>query len=135
MKRLLIVASCLAIAACGETAAPEAEEAVVEEVAAVEGAGTFDYAAEDGSFSGRTTLNDDGTFTDLSGDGTETSGTWRASDGQTCFTGSEEGSEEVCWSDGEVGEDGSFTSTSPDGVVVNVTPAAEEAEEAKEAAE
>ena len=129
MKRLLIVASCLAIAACGEAAAPEAEEVAVEEVAAVEGAGTFDYAAEDGSFSGRTTMNEDGTFTDVGSDGTETSGTWHASDGQTCFTESEEGAEEVCWTDGEVSEDGSFTSTSPDGVVVNVTPAAEDADE------
>jgi len=128
MKRLLIVASCLAIAACGEAAAPVEEEAAVEEVAAVEGAGTFDYAAEDGSFSGRTTMNEDGTYTDVDGDGTETSGTWRVADGQTCFTGSEEGSEEVCWDDGEPGEDGSFSSTSPDGVVVNVTPVSEEAE-------
>ena len=127
MKKLLIVASCVAIAACGEAAAPEVEE-VVEEVAEAEGSGTFAYAAEDGSFSGQTTMNEDGTFTDVASDGTETTGTWRAGDGQTCFTGSEEGAEEACWTDGEPGEDGSFTSTSADGVVVKVTPVAEEAE-------
>ncbi|TNE47127.1 MAG: hypothetical protein EP341_09475 [Sphingomonadales bacterium] len=122
MKKLIAAAGILALAACAQPEAtdeaPAEEEAVAE---TVEGAGTFDYASEEGS--GRIVMNEDGTFENTF-DGETTTGTWTAADGQTCFTGSEEGAEEVCWTDGEADESGVFTSTSPDGTTVTVTPVA-----------
>jgi hypothetical protein len=127
MKKLIVTASILVLAACGQPAtedAPASEE--MAETAAVEGAGTFDYAADDGSGGGRIVMNEDGTYADTY-EGETTTGKWTAGDGQTCFTPDAEGSEETCWTDGEPAEDGSFTSTAPDGTTVTVTPVVEEA--------
>lgn len=128
MKRIIIAAGVLALAACQQPA-PQEEPAVEEvtEAAVVEGAGTFDYAATDGSGGGRIVMNEDGTYADTY-EGETTTGKWSAADGQTCFTPDEEGAAEACWTDGEPGEDGSFVSTSPEGMTVKVTPVAEAAE-------
>lgn len=125
MKKFIAIAACITLAACGGAEAPETEEAAVEAPAMVEGAGTFDYASADGAATGQIVMNEDGTYVDTEDGKDPLTGTWRASEGQTCFTGSEEGASEVCWTDSEPAEDGSFTSTSPDGAVVNVRPAAE----------
>ena len=126
MKKLVIAASILALAACAKPA-EEAAPAAEETAAAAVGAGTFDYASADGAMAGRIVMNEDGSFEDTRADGTVATGTWRASEGQTCFTEATEGAAEVCWKDEEPGADGSFNSTSADGVTVKVNPVAEEA--------
>ncbi|MFN2100573.1 hypothetical protein [Altererythrobacter sp. MF3-039] len=128
MKKLLAATAILALTACAEQ---EAEEAMVEEeVAAAEtiavpgGPGDYEVTYSDGSV-GTFTANEDGTFSAQVGDDAST-GTITEADGKTCFDadGDEEGA--MCWTNSEVGEDGSFTSTSDDGEVVTVRPAAAE---------
>lgn len=126
MKKFIFAASVLALAACSQPAteeAPAAEEPAATET--VEGAGTFEYSAGDGTGTGRIVMHEDGTYVD-SFEGETTTGKWRAGDGQTCFIPDEVGAEETCWTDGEPGEDGSFTSTSPDGNTVTVRPVSDE---------
>ncbi len=137
MKRLLIVASCLAIAACGEAAAPVEEEAAVEEVAAevaeapaaVDGgplAGSYNTVDADGQ-SAVWTLAEDGTFT-LAAEGVDpVSGTYTnttGEDGDT-FCADPEGDEagETCWAISTPAEDGSWTATAEDGSVLTVNRA------------
>ncbi|WP_427967301.1 hypothetical protein [Altererythrobacter sp.] len=130
MKKLVAYSGAILLAACSQAEAPadtEADTTSVAETATVEGAGTFDYASEDGSLSGQVVMNEDGTYTDNQVGQEPTTGTWALKDGKTCFTDSAEGAEEVCWTDGEPDADGSFISTSPDGVTVKVSEAADDA--------
>ena len=133
MRLLIVAAGSLALVACASEPATEEDPTVADTISiAVEGAGTFDYAAEDGSVSGQVVMNEDGTFTDTEDNGTVRTGTWSADGGRTCFTESTEGATEVCWTDSEPAEDGTFTSTSPEGLVVKVTPVTTEGEAAAE---
>lgn len=135
MKRLIAVAGLAALAACtppaGEDTADADEGAMTE---AVEGAGTFDYSADDGSGGGRIVMNEDGTYSDTY-EGETTTGKWSLADGKTCFVPDEEGATEACWTDSEPGEDGSFTSTAADGTTVTVTPVSGDDGEAEVAEE
>lgn len=127
MKKLIACAGIFALAACGGgEAEPEAmeEEAPAEEVAAPEGAvipGTYDLVYGDGTV-GSVTINDDGTYSGTAGD-QSTTGTVADVDGKACFDPDGD-APALCWTAGEQGEDGSFTSTADDGNVVKVTPAA-----------
>jgi hypothetical protein len=79
--------------------------------------GTYDVVMKDGS-KGKTTLNADGTYTDVDAKGKETKGTWAVKDGKTCFT--PEGKTAECYTESAPGADGSFTATSAKGETVTV---------------
>lgn len=133
MKKLMMFAAPLVLAGCAQEAAEEAAPAEAETAAVTTAngspAGTYSVTGEEGP-QGNSNLNADGTYQDLDVDGNVvTEGTWAVVLEKTCFTANTEGAEAVCWSEGEPGEDGSFTATSDDGETVTVTPAAAEAEE------
>lgn len=137
MRKLLLCAAPLALAACGSEPAPEPApaETVSAEPAAPASAngsptGTYAATAADGTVT-LTTLNDDWTYTDTTQDGDVLAeGTWAVTDGKTCFTPTGEGSETTCYTETEPQFDGSFTAT-PDGgepvMVAKVETAPEEA--------
>lgn len=125
MKKLVIAASILALAACAkpaEEAAPAAEEAAAAP-AANEGPGTFEVTYADGSV-GSVTTTAEGTFTATLGD-QNASGTVTQADGKICFDAEGDDPEQPtrCWTNSEIGADGSWTSTADDGEVVTVRPA------------
>lgn len=127
MKKLIVCASALALAACGggeaEPEAMEAEGAMAEEATMEEAGavvpGEYSLVYGDGT-EGSVTIGDDGTYSGTAGD-QATSGTVEDVDGKACFD-PEGDAPAVCWTAGEPGEDGSFTSTADDGTVVKVTP-------------
>ncbi|WAT17923.1 hypothetical protein OZN62_13555 [Aurantiacibacter sp. MUD11] len=133
MRKIAAIAALAApilLVACAEEAVeePVVEEEVVEEAAMVTAngtaAGTFSVTAADGTLS-TSVLNGDGTYQDIDADGNVTEeGTWEVVDGKSCFTSNAEGAEALCWSEGEPGEDGSFTATSDAGDEVTVSPSA-----------
>ena len=132
MKKLILLAGPLALAACSEAEAPVEEEAVVEEAVAVDTApGTYDYTTADGAVTGKIVMNEDGTYVDNEVGKDEDTGTWRTGEGQTCFTSAAEGSEEICFTDSAPGEDGAWVSTAADGTAFTVSAAAAEAEAAE----
>lgn len=126
MKRLIAVAGLAALAACSEPAteeaAPVAEEA--EAPAANEGPGTFEVTYADGSV-GTVTTTEEGTFTATLGDASMI-GAVAQEDGKICFDPEGDDPEQPtrCWTNSEVGEDGSWTSTADDGETVTVRVAA-----------
>jgi len=135
MKKILISASILALAACSQPEEPAPiEEEVAEAPAAVDGgplAGSYNTVDADGQ-SAVWTLAEDGTFT-LAAEGVDpVSGTYTnttGEDGDT-FCADPEGDEagETCWAISTPAEDGSWTATAEDGSVltVNRTDAAAE---------
>ena len=131
MKKLIAIAGIAALAACSQGEAPteEATPEVAEAPATSPvpgGPGTYSVTYSDGTV-GTLTTNDDGTYSFASG---EVSGTGKVTevDGKACFDPDEDGQETNCWTNGEVGADGSWTSTSDGGDVVTVAPAAAAAE-------
>lgn len=132
MKKLVIAASVLALAACAEPATDDAAPAVEEAAApaANEGPGTFEVTYADGSV-GSVTTTAEGTFTATLGDQTA-AGTVTQADGKICFDAEGDDPEQPtrCWTNSEIGADGSWTSTADDGEVVTVRPAAAPAAEA-----
>lgn len=134
MRKIVLMAVPLALAACGQEAA--VEEPAIEEEAAPEAAMTTangsatpmtaQVSGADGP-EGLSTLNADGTYQDLDADGgVVAEGTWAVVDGKTCFTPSTEGVDGECWTESEPAEDGSFTATSDSGEEVTVTPVMDE---------
>lgn len=131
MRKLMMIAAPLALAACTSEAVEEEvveEEAMADEAEAMTtsngtAAGTYDVTMEDGTV-GVSTLNADGTSQSFDGEGNVVQeATWEVVDGQTCFTSeSEEGAETECWTESEPAEDGSFTATNADGETVTVSP-------------
>jgi len=133
MKKFVTLAACAALAACSQAEAPAEEEAAVEAPAEESMAGTYDATNADGTTT-TTVIDADGNFTTTSGDEELASGTVVATNDQTCFNSSEEGSAPVCYTDGEPAEDGSWVATADDGTELTVSRRAEEAA-AEEAAE
>ena len=135
MKKLLIAASILTLAACAEPAQQEeapvdtAEaEAPTPTVANGSPPGTYEATAADGTVV-TTVINADGTYSDSASDGTVLAeGNWAVVDGKTCFTPSGEGSATMCFTESEPAEDGSFIATPDEGDPVTVRPAAAAAE-------
>ena len=131
MKKWIALASVAALAACQQAEAPAEEEAMEEAAApaANEGPGTFEVTYADGSV-GTVTTTAEGTFTATLGDQSGT-GTVAQVDGKLCFDPEGDDPEQPtrCWTNSEVGDDGTWTSTSDDGetVTVKVAAAAEEA--------
>lgn len=133
MRKYLLLAAPLALAACSDDAAEAPmveEEAMVEEdVAAMTTAngtlpGTHDVTGPDGIITAAT-LNPDGTHSTVDADDNVLEeGTWSVVDGKTCFTNSLDVDQEepMCWEETAPGEDGSFTATNEDGVEITVRP-------------
>ena len=132
MKKWIVLAGVAALAACQQAEAPAEEETAMEEAApaANEGPGTFEVTYADGSV-GTVTTAEDGTFTATMGEETG-AGTVTEVDGKLCFDPEGDDPEQPtnCWTNGEVGEDGSWTSTSDDGETVPVRRVEAAAEEA-----
>ena len=133
MKKLVLVAGLsVALAACGDNAAPTEEPAATDAAApaetVAEGAaetasrdvptGTFEYMS-DGDMT-VTEVKPDGTYTDSKEGEVIESGTWKQdAEGRACFTETTppegEESKTVCFTTGETQPDGSFTATPDDG--------------------
>ncbi len=117
MNKLMLVAACATLAACGENDADEAAlpaEPVVEapaptDPALAEAAGTYEMTADDGIVIMRT-VNADGTYT-TQADGTSgETGMVRLEGDAMCYD--PEGPEpEACWTTGEFADGGSFRIT------------------------
>lgn len=131
MKKWIALVGVAALAACQQAEAP-AEEAAVEEAApaANEGPGTFEVTYADGSV-GTVTTTAEGTFTLTRGDQSG-AGTVAEVDGKLCFDPEGDDPEQptTCWTNSEIGEDGTWTSTSDDGETVTVKVAEAATEEA-----
>lgn len=127
MKKLALIASFAALAACSQPAEKPAEaDTKAAEAAAVtpddSAPAMGDYAVKDadGKMS-TTTLNADGTFVSTEADGTKITGKYVRKDGKDCFD--DDGDQaEVCWTASAPAADGTFTSTSSTGETVTVTP-------------
>ena len=134
MRRItLALVPLTVLAACSSEPAeePVAEETVAA-VTAANGspAGAYEATAADGTVT-TTTLNADGTYTDVDAEGTTVAeGTWAVTDGKTCFTPTTEGVTPMCYTESAPAADGSFTATPDEGDPVTVRPAAAAAEEA-----
>lgn len=126
MKKLILIASIAALAACSEPApAPEAPAeapAPAAEVALAPdgqpGPGTFDITYADGS-KGSVTSTAEGTYTGTVGDAS-ISGTVANVDGKACFDPEGEDTPAVCWTASAAAADGSWTSTNDAGETVTV---------------
>jgi hypothetical protein len=127
-KLVLILLPLTILAACSSE---PVEEPVVEETAAAAAtaangspAGAYEATAADGTVT-TTTLNADGTYTDVDAEGTTVAeGTWAVTDGKTCFSPTTEGVDAMCYTESAPAEDGSFTATPDEGDPVTVRPAA-----------
>ena len=115
MKKLIGLASVLVLAACSQAEAPAAEDTTadtesVEAAVVAGGSGVYEVATEDGRMA-QTIMLDDGTYTDKDPDGNVVeTGTYTTADSKTCFD--PEGDEEAyCYINGEIGPDGSFSTT------------------------
>lgn len=122
MRKLIAVVSLAVLAACQQAEAP-AEEVVEEEAAAPaanEGPGTFEVTYADGSV-GTVTTTEEGTFTATLGEESG-AGTITQEENKICFDPEGDDPEQPtrCWTNSEVGEDGTWTSTADDGETVTV---------------
>jgi len=125
MRRLTIFAGVLALTACGvqPEAASEPEETVTDFTLA-NGAppGMYEMTGGDGS-SSIITIAADGTFSQMTPEGTHgATGTLEVVNGQTCFRLRERGAEPLCYTEGELADDGSFTTTPDGGEAIEVRP-------------
>jgi hypothetical protein len=129
MRRLIIAASVVALAACGPVPKeqPAAEEATAPAEAPVVAngspMGSYIATAADGTEM-TSTINADGTYSETAADGTMIAeGTWAVVDGKTCFTPNGDGAVAECFTETAPAEDGSFSATNDDGQTVTVRPA------------
>lgn len=140
MKKLIIIAACTALAACGSKEEPAAEAteaapaATTDTATASQMAGTYEVKLADGTVT-RQTINADGTYadTDLNGTQLET-GTWRQTGDQLCYD--PEGEEpEACYTGGAPAPDGSFEVRDASGTVASTVRRVEANATAKSPAE
>lgn len=128
-KLFLAILPLTVLAACSSEPAEEAateEPVAVEAVTAANGspAGAYEATAVDGTVT-TTTLNADGTYTDVDAEGaTVAEGTWAVTDGKTCFTPTTEGVDAMCYTETAPAADGSFTATPDEGDPLTVRPKA-----------
>ena len=126
MRKLIIVASTLALAACAGEADVAEEEAPAEEVAeAVDGpVGNYTFETDEGDAMSAT-IGADGTTEIMNAEGEVVdSGTWAQNDeGATCFVMAEmeEGADPYCMTFGEPDENGVVETTDPEGETDTVT--------------
>ena len=127
MKKLIILAATVSLAACGgnadEAETPMADEtvadtAVTDTATASQMAGTYESTADDGTVTIQQ-VNADGTYVDTV-NGTETErGTWRQQGDQLCYDPQGDAGE-TCYTGGDPAADGSFTVTGDDGATMTV---------------
>ncbi|MBN90314.1 MAG: hypothetical protein CL954_00715 [Erythrobacteraceae bacterium] len=123
MKKFLVAASCVALAACGsnEAEAPvepiETADTTLDSTATGNVAGTYEVKLADGSVTMQT-INADGTYVDTTPDGTRFGGgTWRTGDNGTMCFDPEGNDPEECYTGGAPAEDGAFEMRGEDGTV------------------
>lgn len=131
MKKVLIIASVLALGACTE-AAPEADATVEPEATEDAGVdmsawvGDYTLVYDDGS-EATLTIAADGAYSGTSGEESVTGAISLGEGGAFCYTA--EGNDEMeCWTNGEAAEDGSWVSTSDAGRSATVTRVEADAE-------
>jgi len=116
-----------ALASCGSpdtaTDADATDAVVAEETAATEEVtelmiGEMAITYPDGT-AVSLTIQEDGAYSRVVGDGLPTAGVAKVVDGKVCFDPSGP-DEAVCWSKGPTADDGSFTATNDEGVAVSV---------------
>lgn len=129
MKKLMLLASIAALAACSgkqpaaeDTAAAEAPatEAVAAAPAPSPTPGSYDVTLPDGTKVVDTLMADGNYVTRDAADKVTVKGTWAVKDGKTCFV--PEGKAEECYAEGARGADGSFSATGADGKITQVKP-------------
>ena len=129
MRKIVFLAVPLAVAACSaEEAAEDTIIAPTAEFATANGspAGTYEVADADGNAS-IVTLNPDGTYSQITPDGTDSAmGTYFIDGDQTCFKVRTVGSEPLCYVEGPANEDGSYAAT-VDGIELTIRPYVSEA--------
>ncbi|WP_428027810.1 hypothetical protein [Altererythrobacter sp.] len=128
MKKIMLVAAMVGIAACSQAdnapapdATEEAAEAAPANIAAdgLPSEGTYKVTLADGSVQ-MEELKADGTYVATVDGKVVESGTWEQKAPETyCYTTDEEGAEQVCNAE-SVGADGVWTSTNPDGETATV---------------
>lgn len=124
---LLTLTAALTLAACGKKeeapVAAASSEAAPASTAAAATTMAGEYAVTDAA--GKpvltSTINADGTYRDVPVKGLPIAGTWKSSDGKTCFDPSGSAPEE-CFTTSAPGADGSFTATGADGTVLTIKP-------------
>lgn len=129
MKKLILLAGMVALAACTEVE-PEADDAVaIDETSAMEAdaawTGFEPGAAQLTDADGVTmdyVINEDGTFTTTNTEGGTETGTVTMIGERGCFDmdGDDEGA--MCWTNSQPGPDGSWQATSDNGDVATVRP-------------
>lgn len=129
MKKLIALASVITLAACqqAEAPAPEPTEEAAAVPLAIDGgplAGTYNSVDAEGA-KAVWTLADDGTFS-LAAEGADpVTGTYTNTpndDGATfCADPAGDDTPEACWAIGKPAEDGSWTATAEDGIVLTVS--------------
>lgn len=127
MKKLVLIAAVVALAACNKAAeeAPAAETSVAANEAtggkALTPPGRYDVVDAKGPV-GTTIINADGTYVDIAPDGKEVKGTIASKNGMDCFDPEGEDAE-ICFTMTAPDADGSFKATTADGeTTVTVTP-------------
>lgn len=132
MTKLLVLATALALAGCGEradttaeatpaatatSAMAEAPSPAANQPATGSMAGRYEVTMADGTVMTET-INADGTYVDLM-NGEETLGKWRMDGARSCFDPDGARPEE-CYTSSAPGADGSFTVTGADGTTATV---------------
>ena len=132
MKKIVSLVAIAALAGCSGAEEAETEVAAEETAAVAEApvanpdapaAGDYVVVYEDGTEQAFT-MNADGTWSGAAADGSPASGTYTQQDGKTCFVTDPPSEEDSCWTNQPYQADGSWTSTSDNGVTVTVRPAA-----------
>lgn len=130
MRKLVLVAGVLALAACNSDAEVTEDDAAEEEVAEVDSAvGAYSWTDDDGNAVTGHLLEDGTTYVEVNGERQNEANWVRNDAGQVCITWeagvSDDGEEyeagEDCMTFGEVGEDGTLEITDSDGEVDVVT--------------
>ena len=117
MRKTLIAALALTLAACGNGADEASSEAPA--MAQAPQPGTYELVNTDGTVF-VTDLRDDGGFTTYRGDEIIETGSWTWKDGAICYDGDGEGQNEACWTPRDWDGEGGYTATREDGQTVTV---------------
>lgn len=127
MKKLLVLTTALALAACNQRTETSVEPTATDTAMAPattaaqaptgDMAGKYEVTMADGKVMTET-INADGTYVDLM-DGKETRGRWRMEGTKSCFDPDGD-AVEVCYTAAPPAADGSFVVTAPDGTKTTI---------------
>lgn len=116
MKRVLMGAGLLALAACSQAEKADDTATEPEKPAIV---GTYEETTPDGELM-VTTINADGTYAESVKGEVSESGYWSQAEGKTCFDPLGDDTPQRCFTTTEPGEDGTFTATPDEGDPITV---------------